>query len=88
MSIPLAHAGNADQSAYWNGPGGRRWTERDEIADAVFAPVAERLYARARLAPGERVIDVGCGCGATTLEIAARVGAARPRRSASTSPRR
>jgi SAM-dependent methyltransferase len=32
--------------------------------------------ARARIAPGERVIDVGCGGGATTLAIAAQVGAA------------
>jgi ubiquinone/menaquinone biosynthesis C-methylase UbiE len=75
MPIPFAHADNADQAAYWNGPGGRRWTGRDETPDAVFAPIAEMLYARARAAPGERVIDVGCGCGATTLELAAQVGA-------------
>ncbi|MGD0762066.1 MAG: class I SAM-dependent methyltransferase [Roseiarcus sp.] len=76
MSIPFAPAGAADQAAYWNGPGARRWTGRDETPDAVFAPIADRLYARARVAPGERVIDVGCGCGGTTLELAARVGAA------------
>ncbi|MBV8334334.1 MAG: methyltransferase domain-containing protein, partial [Alphaproteobacteria bacterium] len=28
----------------------------------------------AAIMPGERVIDVGCGCGATALELAARVG--------------
>jgi len=76
MSIPLAHAGDADQCAYWSGPGGRRWTGAAETPDAVFAPIAAMLYARARVAPGERVIDVGCGCGGTTLEIAARVGVA------------
>ncbi len=76
MSIPLAHAGNANQVAYWNGPGGRLWTDRQEMQDAFLAPIAEMLYARARLAPGERVIDVGCGCGVTTLEIARRVGSA------------
>ncbi len=76
MSFPLVHAGNADQIAYWNGPGGRRWTDRPETQDAVFAPIADMLHAKARVAPGERVIDVGCGCGATTLEIARRVGSA------------
>ncbi len=76
MSIPLAHPGNADQIAYWNGPGGRRWIDRHETQDAVFAPIADMLCARARLAPGERVLDVGCGCGVTTLQIATRVGPA------------
>ncbi len=76
MSTPLAPVGDADQTAYWNGPGGRRWTERGDAPEAIFAPIAELLYARARLAPGERVIDVGCGGGVTTLAIAAQVGAA------------
>ena len=76
MSTPPAHAGAADQTAYWNGPGGRRWAESEGAPEAVFAPIAELLYARARPAPGERVVDVGCGCGATTIEIARRVGPA------------
>ena len=75
MSNSFAHAGNADQIAYWNGPGGRRWTDRQDVHDEFLAPIADMLYARARLAPGERVIDVGCGCGLTTLEIADRLGA-------------
>jgi SAM-dependent methyltransferase len=67
---------NADQAAYWNGPGGRHWTDRQELQDAVLAPVSEVLIARAAIASGERIIDVGCGCGATTLAAAARVGPA------------
>jgi ubiquinone/menaquinone biosynthesis C-methylase UbiE len=76
MPLPVVHAGNAEQLDYWNGPGGRRWTDRQEMQDAVLAPIAETLYARARIAPGDRVIDVGCGCGETTIEIARRVGPA------------
>jgi SAM-dependent methyltransferase len=70
------HDRNADQAAYWNGPGGRHWTDRQETQDIVLAPVSEVLFARAEVAAGERVLDIGCGCGATTLEIARRVGPA------------
>ncbi len=76
MSTPRAPVRDADLTAYWNGPGGRRWTERGDAPETIFAPIAELLYARARVAPGERVIDSGCGGGATTLAIASQVGAA------------
>ena len=76
MSTPRAPVRDADLAAYWNGPGGRRWTERGDAPETIFAPIAELLYARAQSAPGERVIDIGCGGGATTLAIASQVGAA------------
>jgi SAM-dependent methyltransferase len=42
--------------------------------DQVLGPVSDRLIAVAAPRPGDRVIDVGCGCGATTIDFAARVG--------------
>jgi SAM-dependent methyltransferase len=42
-------------------------------ADRVMAPVADALFAAAGLVPGDAVIDVGCGCGATTLRAADEV---------------
>jgi ubiquinone/menaquinone biosynthesis C-methylase UbiE len=74
MDSPATHERNADQAAYWNGPAGRRWLERQEALDIVLAPITEVLFDRARIAPGERAIDIGCGCGATTAELARRVG--------------
>jgi ubiquinone/menaquinone biosynthesis C-methylase UbiE len=68
------HESNADQAAYWNGPGGRHWTDRQALQDALLTPVSEALLQRAAIASGERALDIGCGCGATTLEIASRVG--------------
>ncbi len=68
------HDRNAEQAAYWNGPAGQRWTDRQELQDVVLAPVSEALFARAEAASGERVLDIGCGCGATTVELARRVG--------------
>ena len=75
MEPSAPHEANADQAAYWNGPGGRHWTDRQEIQDAVLAPVSEVLIARAAVETGEKIIDIGCGCGATTLAIAVRAGA-------------
>jgi len=64
------------QGEYWNGEAGRRWASHQATFDAVFAPLTERLFAGADLRPGEAVLDVGCGAGATTLRAAEAVGPA------------
>jgi SAM-dependent methyltransferase len=73
MSAPPIHADNSAQAEYWNSVAGPKWTEHQEHQDQVLRPVLDRVIAAADPKPGERVIDVGCGCGATTIEIAARV---------------
>jgi SAM-dependent methyltransferase len=64
---------NAGQAGYWNRGGARRWVDNLDILDQLLRPVSTRLMAAARAEAGERVIDVGCGCGATTIDFAARV---------------
>jgi ubiquinone/menaquinone biosynthesis C-methylase UbiE len=76
MGSPAAHERNSEQADYWNGPAGRRWLERQETLDVVLAPITHELFDRARVVGGTRVIDIGCGCGATTAELARRVGPA------------
>jgi ubiquinone/menaquinone biosynthesis C-methylase UbiE len=73
MSGPQIDDRNADQAAYWNGPAGHHWSERQQIQDLILAPVSRVLIDRARITPDSRVIDVGCGCGATTIEIGKRL---------------
>ena len=74
MNTPVVHDRNADQAAYWNGPAGQRWIERQETQDVVLAPASAVLFERALVGEGNRVIDVGCGCGETTIKLAKRVG--------------
>ena len=73
MEQPAGHERNADQIAFWNGPAGQHWTDRQPMQDLLLAPVSEILIDRAAAKPGERVLDVGCGCGATTIAFAERV---------------
>jgi SAM-dependent methyltransferase len=75
MELSVGHDQNTDQIAYWNGPGGQHWADRQQTQDIVLAPVSDALIERARAKAGERVLDIGCGCGATTIAFAQKVGA-------------
>jgi SAM-dependent methyltransferase len=66
---------NADQAEYWNSEPGRRWIACQEALDQRFGPLTDLLIARARILSGECVVDVGCGTGATTSQLAGCVGA-------------
>jgi len=68
-------APNAEQRADWNGDSGTRWVADADRRDRILAPVLDTLIEAARLAPGEHVLDVGCGCGATTLAAAQSLSA-------------
>jgi SAM-dependent methyltransferase len=74
MSIEAAP--NAAQSESWNGDNGRRWVAQADQRDAILAPVADVLFGALTLEPGDRVLDIGCGCGVTSLRAAALVGEA------------
>lgn len=73
MSVAPVHADNSAQAEYWNSAAGQKWTDNQEHQDHVLRPVSARLIAASNPKPGERVIDVGCGCGATTIAFADRV---------------
>ncbi|MDE2379245.1 methyltransferase domain-containing protein [Bradyrhizobium sp.] len=73
MSLPSGHEANADQIAYWNGPSGQRWADRQASQEILLGPIADVLIERAAPRPGERVLDVGCGSGATTVAFARAV---------------
>jgi len=58
----------------WAGEMGARWLASLDRFESMIAPIGAALLERAGYAPGERVLDLGCGGGATTLAIAEAVG--------------
>ena len=64
---------NRAQRDYWDSEGPRQYKEFGEVNDALLAPFGQAMLDAARLHTGERVLDVGCGHGASTFEAAERV---------------
>lgn len=58
----------------WAGEMGERWLASLGRFEGMIARIGAALLARAANQPGERVLDLGCGGGATTLAIAEAVG--------------
>jgi ubiquinone/menaquinone biosynthesis C-methylase UbiE len=58
----------------WAGEVGARWLAHLDAFEATIEPIGRALLDHAEMKPGDRVADIGCGGGATTLDIARRVG--------------
>ncbi len=66
---------NGDQEEFWGkSEMGTRWLTFEDQLDHLFAPVLDLVLDRAALADGMRVIDIGCGTGASALRAAQQVG--------------
>ena len=74
MSEEITLSANAAQIECWNAAVGETWVQYQEQLDRQIAPLG--LEALRTLAPaqGETIVDIGCGCGQTTFDLASRVG--------------
>ena len=66
---------NAAQRDFWNTVAGPRWVGFGGAMESRVREVNGLLLARAAPQPGENVLEIGCGTGATTVPLAEAVGA-------------
>jgi len=65
---------NSGMRGFWNDAGGRMWVNYQHVIEASMAPFGQKVMDILDFNDGERVLDIGCGCGGTTYEIAQLVG--------------
>ncbi len=65
----------ARQHEIWKGTGGRGWVKAEPLLDHIFKPLEHLLADAASATSARRVLDVGCGTGATTVAVARRLPA-------------
>jgi len=63
--------GNEDQAAAWNGEEGERWVALSELIESGAQRLRAQLFETAGISAPDRVLDIGCGSGRTSL-LAAR----------------
>src|SRR5580658_11198839 len=73
MPMSEQSAANTAMGEYWNQVAGPRWVGRAGLQEARNIEVAHLLQREAAPRPGERVLDIGCGTGATAIPFATAV---------------
>jgi SAM-dependent methyltransferase len=64
---------NADQAEFWSKGPGQNWVTYQADLDALHEPIMGLLLAACAPRQGERVLDIGCGAGASCFALARSV---------------
>lgn len=60
-------------TGYWKSTGSNAWVTLQPLLDRLYQPISDAILAEVPVAPDARVLDIGCGPGATTLQMARRL---------------
>ena len=74
MSQITAASSNTAQIEYWNSSAGETWAQFQEPLDRQIEPLGLAAIDVLKPREGQHIVDIGCGCGQTTLSLASRVG--------------
>ncbi|HUR48407.1 MAG TPA: class I SAM-dependent methyltransferase [Acidimicrobiales bacterium] len=65
---------NEEQRRRWDEEEGDHWVAEAAHFDKMLGPYGDHVIAGLSPEPAEKILDVGCGSGALSLDVAARVG--------------
>lgn len=65
---------NTAQKKHWNDQAGAAWVQQADLFDYMFAGYGDKMFEHAPISTGDRVLDIGCGSGATTFTCYEKVG--------------
>lgn len=63
---------NQGQEEYWTSPAGLKWIEHEDALDTAMAGLLDVMLDAASIGASDRVVDIGCGTGASTIGAARR----------------
>ena len=66
---------NTGQIEFWNSDHGLAWARHADTVDVMFSDITDAVLVAAEVGVGDRVLDLGCGNGGTTLAAAELVTA-------------
>lgn len=65
---------NAGMAEFWNGSGGKSWVSREARLEASLKIFGQQAIDAGAISPGQRILDIGFGCGESAIALAHKVG--------------
>ena len=64
---------NAGMAEFWNGNGGKNWVSREARLESSLKVFGQQAIHAGGIRSGQSILDIGFGCGETTVELAQQV---------------